>query len=81
MWQLDLNLNQRNRINFAKNHHLDQEKIVKDSKNGSKHANLWLGMPPRKLKRILMTYFASKVILFKEGLDFNHVIVLEGNNH
>jgi hypothetical protein len=24
----------------------------------------------------LMTYFASKVILFQEGLDFNHVIAL-----
>jgi len=34
------------------------------------------GVPPRKLKALKKTCFASRIVLFQESFEFKHVIIL-----
>ncbi len=52
---------------FCEKPSLKPRKIVKDNKNDSKHVNLWLGMPPCKLK-ILRLLLLQKSSYFKRVL-------------
>jgi hypothetical protein len=51
---------------------------IKKSKKGRQEwekACIQCGMPPRKLKTIIKTKFASKVIMFEETLEFKQTII------